>query len=136
MSTELSPLRRKGFDSSSPRASKDSLPAPLNHPRHRDTTWLTRRLESSLLLSQADVALLNALRPRCAACGRLVDVFSWTREGKDRTITFRAECHGQVEENRVTFDMLPAVMAAGVQGGEAFAGHLAIGETRKLETPE
>lgn len=89
----------------------------------RDDTWRYRRLGGSLLLSEDDLRLLDSLRPVCARCGGPVCAFSWSRPSlAERSVRFRAECHGAVEEQDVPFDDLPAIMAGGVQGAQAFTG--------------
>ena len=103
-----------------------TAPVPLNLPGRRDPTWLTRRLGSSLLLSEADRFMLDSMRPRCAKCGKPVETFSWTNAGN--AVLFTAKCHGEVEETRVSFDAFPVLMAAGVHGGEAFAAPKQIGD--------
>ena len=114
---------------------KSSALAPLNLPgnMHRDMTWLHRRLMGTLLLSQADIDTLNALRPRCARCKKLVEEFSWVRDSKDRNLTFYVLCHGAKLDMRVTFEDIPGIMLAGVAGGEVFGDVPLIGETRKIE---
>lgn len=99
---------------------KENLPA-RSADAVRDQTWRTRRLSGSLLLSQADIDFLNAMRPRCATCGGLVERFSWRRALGERAVTFRAECHGDFEETTLGFEQLPALMLGGVQDAKAFA---------------
>jgi hypothetical protein len=99
---------------------KEQLPSPLTHPDHRDWTWLTRRLHNTLLLSQADIATLNALRPHCAVCHIFVADFAWSRDSMSRSILFVAMCHGETERYLIPFDDLPKIMIGGVAGGEAF----------------
>jgi hypothetical protein len=91
-------------------------PGQINRP----TTWTYRRLADSVLLSQEDIDLLNALRPRCAQCNKLVEGFSWTRSMNGPYLCFTVHCHGAVEETKVSYDMLPALMMGGVQGAVAF----------------
>lgn len=43
------------------------VPAPAGSTR--DDTWRYRRLGGSLLLNEADLRLLDSLRPVCARCG-------------------------------------------------------------------
>ena len=59
-------------------------------------------------------------------CGGPVGTFSWTNAGN--AVLFTAECHGEVEETRMSFDAFPALIAAGVHGGEAFAAPKQIGD--------
>lgn len=87
---------------------------------NRSSAWNNRRLDTLLLLSHADIELLNSLRPRCVQCNRLVDRFFWYRSVSELMIVFEAECHGKIEKTHVTFAMLPAIMLGGVHGGEAF----------------
>ncbi len=101
---------------------KENLPARPVDVR-RDTTWRNRRMGDNLLLSQADIELINSIRPRCAKCGRPVDVISWTRP-MDRPfhVRFTVECHGESETTSVSFDDLPLLLGGAVQGAEAFTG--------------
>ena len=113
---------------------KETLPAPLNHPNHRDTTWLRRRWGSMMVLSQADLDLLHALRPNCAICGKPVEIIEWQRGGGgERVMIYRVHCHGATEETRIDFADMPALMLGGVAGGVAFGDKPAIEHTPKLE---
>ena len=93
---------------------------PLNHPYRRDRTWETRKLGSTLLLSEADRLLLDALRPRCVKCGKPVERMMWTLIPGNYAVLFRVECHGAADEMLVGFDMLPAILSGAVQGAEVF----------------
>jgi hypothetical protein len=86
----------------------------------RDRTWANRRLGEYLLLSEADIALINALKPHCAVCNRPVERIAWFRTIDHRAITFVIQCHGATEETKIHFDDLPALMQGGVQGAVAF----------------
>lgn len=98
---------------------KETPPAPLNIPHHRDTTWFNRRLGGTLLLSEADTAFLSSMRPRCAKCNRLVEFISWAMLS-GRRIRFTVMCHGATEVMDIGFDDLPSLMVGGVHGGIAF----------------
>ena len=93
---------------------------PVAAGRSRDRTWETRRLASTLLLSEADRLLLDAIRPRCAKCGRPVERMMWTPIFGKAGVLFRVECHGAADEMLVGFDMLPTILAGAVQGAEVF----------------
>lgn len=100
---------------------------PARSEQVRDRTWTHRRLGASLLLSEQDIAFLDAMRPLCARCRRPVESFAWSRAVGGRAVTFTVRCHGETETTSVGFDELPALFSLGVQGGMAFA------EPKKLE---
>jgi hypothetical protein len=102
-------------------------PVPLNHPRHRDTTWKYRRLSGSLLLSQADIEMLNVLRPLCGRCHKPVEEFAWNHSPAGRAMQFHIECHGEKMSMSVGFDEIPTIMLGGVQGAVVFAEPKLIG---------
>lgn len=111
----------------------EAPPAPLNHSNHRDTTWQYRRLESTLLLSQADMALLESLRPRCARCKKPVEQFVWGRSPTGHAMLFHVECHGEKMDMSVGFNEVPAIMLGGVQGAEVFGEPKLIGDENGQE---
>lgn len=86
-----------------------------------------------MVLSQADLDLLHALRPNCAMCGKPVEIIEWMRGSGDRVMIYRVRCHGAMEETRIDFADMPALMLGGVAGGVAFGDKLAIVHTPKLE---
>ena len=46
----------------------------------------------------ADIERLNAMHPRCAKCGKLVDTLSWHCDPvRPYEIIFEASCHGETE---------------------------------------
>jgi hypothetical protein len=86
----------------------------------RDTTWKNRRLGSTLLLSNADVELLNSLHPLCAVCNKPVETLSWRRDIAEPWVVFTATCHGATEETVVPFSQFHEIMAGAIQGAKAF----------------
>jgi hypothetical protein len=99
---------------------KENLPAT---GAVRDTTWLYREFGEFILLSEADYALLRALKPRCAVCNRPVDSVDYAVDPATRQhMIFTAHCHGDWERNRLSKKELKMLLAYGVQGGEAFGG--------------
>jgi hypothetical protein len=88
----------------------------------RDRTWQTRRLGSHLLLSQADIELLNSLKPICAVCDRQVEALSWRRSINQMSVIFTVTCHGATEDTEVPFTRFHEIMAGAIQGAKAFGG--------------
>jgi hypothetical protein len=86
----------------------------------RDRTWEHRRMGSHLLLSQADIDLLNAIKPVCAVCDKLVDTISWCRSINQQSVVFTVTCHGATEDTEVPFSRFHEIMAGAVQGAKAF----------------
>lgn len=100
-----------------------SIARPADAPR--DRTWEHRDFGTVILLSEADYALLRAMRPRCAVCGRPVDRFDWHVDPDTKLhMIYTAYCHGDSETMRLSMREMKALLAGGVQGGEAFAGKL------------
>lgn len=97
-----------------------SVQVPARAGESRDRTWETRRMGRSLLLSEADLAALNAMRPRCARCDKPVESLSWTLVPPGMSVAFRAGCHGAVEETTVALADMHVLLGHGVQGAEAF----------------
>jgi hypothetical protein len=96
----------------------DNLPARAGVTR--DKTWRDRRMGENLLLSQADIDLLNSLKPRCAQCNKQIDTISWRRSMDQLSVIFTVRCHGAVEETEVPFSRFHEIMNGAVQGAEAF----------------
>lgn len=100
---------------------------PANSSDVRDRTWLSRRLGRTLLLSEADRLLLQALWPRCVRCDKRVDNMTSAIDPSNTVfVVFTASCHGQTENTRVHFQDFPKIMAYGVQGAEAFTGPITL----------
>lgn len=94
---------------------------PARSGTTRDRTRAYRRLAGNVLLSEADVELLNALKPRCWVCDNPVRGMFWGRKSiMDMSLTFTIECHGETEEAVITLDNIPALLSGGVQGAVAF----------------
>jgi hypothetical protein len=51
------------------------------------------------------LAILNALRPRCAICDRPVDELVAYRNEAEDELTFVAHCHGDIERVRLPRDV-------------------------------
>lgn len=94
---------------------------PARAGEFRDSTWVFRRLRGNLLLSQADLALLESIKPRCAKCNKQVDTLSWRRDFADPlVVVFTVSCHGAMENTRVPFSKFHELMQGAVHGAEAF----------------
>jgi hypothetical protein len=98
----------------------DNLPSRPGEAR--DRTWDTRRMGNHLLLSQADIALLDSLKPICAVCNKRIDTLSWRRSIGQLSVIFTVQCHGASEDTEVSFAKFHEVMAGAVQGAKAFGG--------------
>lgn len=96
----------------------DALPAPAGATR--DRTWEYRCMGDNLLLSQADIALLDALKPRCAVCNRQVNSLTWRRDISEPWVVFTVHCHGATEDTVVPFSRFHEIMAGAIQGAKAF----------------
>jgi hypothetical protein len=98
--------------------SSESLPSRPGATR--DRTWQTRRLGNHLLLSQADIELLNSLKPICAVCNKQVEALSWRRSINQMSVIFTVTCHGATEDTEVPFTRFHEIMAGAIQGAKAF----------------